>query len=81
MIGAAFNKVNQAKISDPIAGNGGVFVIKTENIRAVPNAALDADEMRQSVLQQQQNAIANPQVLLSIIRKSADIKDNRHRFF
>ena len=81
VIGAAFNKANQAKISDPIAGNGGVFVIKTENIRAVPNAALDADEMRQSVLQQQQNAIANPQVLLSIIRKSADIKDNRHRFF
>ena len=81
VIGAAFNKENQSKISDPIAGNGGVFVIKTENVRAVPNAAFDADEMRLSVLQQQQNAIANPQVLLSIIRKSANIKDNRYRFF
>ncbi len=81
VIGAAFNKENQTKASEPIPGNGGVFVIKTENVRAVPNAAFDPSEMRISVLQQQQNAIANPQVLLSIIRKSANIKDNRHKFF
>ena len=81
VIGAAFNKENQSKVSDPIAGNGGVFVIKTENVRAVPNSAFDVNDMRISMLQQQQNAIANPQVLLSIIRKSASIKDNRHKFF
>jgi len=81
VIGASFNKENQKKESAPIAGNGGVFVIKVENIRAVPNPNFDVNQMRIQLLQQQQGALTNPQMLLTILKKSSEIKDNRHKFF
>ncbi|HUR09864.1 MAG TPA: peptidylprolyl isomerase [Flavitalea sp.] len=81
VIGAAFNKANQTSLSTPIAGNGAVFVIKTENIRAVPNVNFDVNVARLQTLQQQQGALANPQMIMAILKKSSTIKDNRHRFF
>ena len=81
VIGASFNKEYQQKVSPPIEGNGGVFVLKVDNIRAVPNPNFDANQMRIQLLQQQQGALSNPQMLLGILKKSADIKDNRSKFF
>src|SRR5262249_19319942 len=52
VIGAAFNKANQAKPSAPIAGNIGVFVIQTENISAVSDGGMNAEMQRKAVMDQ-----------------------------
>jgi peptidyl-prolyl cis-trans isomerase D len=39
--GAAFNQSLKGKLSEPIAGNTGVFVIKGENISALPNTSIN----------------------------------------
>jgi peptidyl-prolyl cis-trans isomerase D len=78
LLGAAFNPAFQNKISAPIKGQAGVFVIKVENISAVPNPMFDAAQMKQSMeMQQQQQAMR----LIEAMKKSAKITDNRATFY
>jgi peptidyl-prolyl cis-trans isomerase D len=79
VLGASFNKDYQSKISGPIKGEIGVFVIKVNNISAVPNPNFDA-KAQQQAMQQQMGAMFGYRVM-EIMKKSADIKDNRIRFF
>jgi peptidyl-prolyl cis-trans isomerase D len=79
VLGASFNKEYQSKISGPIKGEIGVFVIKVNNISAVPNPNFDAKAQQQS-MQQQMGAMFGYRVM-EIMKKSADIKDNRIKFF
>jgi peptidyl-prolyl cis-trans isomerase D len=79
VLGASFNKDYQSKISGPIKGEIGVFVIKVNNISAVPNPNFDA-KMQQQAIQQQMGAMFGYRVM-EIMKKSADIKDNRIKFF
>lgn len=79
VLGASFNKDYQAKISGPIKGEIGVFVIKVNNISAVPNPNFDA-RTQQQAMQQQMGAMFGYRVM-DIMKKSADIKDNRIKFF
>jgi peptidyl-prolyl cis-trans isomerase D len=79
VVGAAFNKVNQSKISTPIRGELGVFVIKTNSIGSLPASGLDAGQ-QQKFMQQQQRSFAS-RILPEIIRSQADIKDERVKFF
>ena len=79
VLGASFNKEYQSKISGPIKGEIGVFVIKVNNISAVPNPNFDA-KAQQQAMQQQMGAMFGYRVM-EIMKKSADIKDNRIRFF
>ncbi|RYY31109.1 MAG: peptidylprolyl isomerase [Chitinophagaceae bacterium] len=79
VVGMAFNKAVLNKASQPIPGELGVFVIKTENVGSSPVPGFDAAQ-QQKMLQQQQRAFA-ARMIPEIIRKSADIKDERHKFF
>ncbi|OQP50454.1 hypothetical protein A4H97_01020 [Niastella yeongjuensis] len=79
VLGASFNKEYQTKVSAPIKGEIGVFVIKVNNISAVPNPNFDAKAQQQAI-QQQMGAMFGYRVM-EIMKKSADIKDNRIKFF
>ncbi|MFT3826101.1 MAG: peptidylprolyl isomerase [Chitinophagaceae bacterium] len=79
LIGAAFNKANQTKVSDPINGEMGVFYIKVDNIVAVPSGAFDAKQQQLAQQQQQQSMIGYR--TMEVIKKAADIKDNRVKFY
>jgi peptidyl-prolyl cis-trans isomerase D len=81
VIGASFNKNYQAKPSEPIAGNGGVFVIKVDNVSAITNAGPDVQQQQAQMLQNEQRAISNPQVISEILKKTVKITDNRYKFF
>ena len=78
--GAAFNKNYQTKVSPPIKGNTGVFLIKINNI--LTKAPLPAE-----VIEQQKIAQINRQIQASLgqsfesLKKIAEIKDNRSSFF
>lgn len=79
VVGAAFNKNNLSKPSQPIAGEMGVFIIQTDNISAISGANMDVKQQQGFMTQQQQNM--NQQAAIDIMRKSANIKDNRYKFF
>jgi peptidyl-prolyl cis-trans isomerase D len=79
VLGASFNKEYQTKISGPIKGEIGVFVIKIDNITAVPNPNFDA-KAQQQAMQQQMGAMIGYRAM-EIMKKAADIKDNRIKFF
>ena len=78
LIGAAFNKDNQSKVSTPIDGEIAVFYIKVENISAKANPNLDVKQMQQSMNQNQRMSGFR---IIEAIKKGADIVDNRIRFF
>jgi peptidyl-prolyl cis-trans isomerase D len=77
VVGAAFNKSLQGKVSEPFAGATGVFAIKVENTSARP-ATVDLATMRQNLLQNSRMVSYRG---LDALRKSADIKDNRAKFY
>jgi len=79
VLGASFNKEYQSKISAPIKGEIGVFVIKVENIFSTPNPNFDA-KAQQQAMQQQMGAMIGYRSI-EILKKNADIKDNRIKFF
>lgn len=79
VLGASFNKDYQTKISGPIKGEIGVFVIKVNNISAVPNPNFDVKTQQQAI-EQQMGAMFGYRII-EIMKKSADIKDNRIKFF
>jgi peptidyl-prolyl cis-trans isomerase D len=80
VIGSAFNKSLAGKpVSQPIPGNGGVFVIKVNNISAVSNP--NADLQQQRFMQEQQQRSRITYGLVDALRKLATIEDNRGKFF
>jgi peptidyl-prolyl cis-trans isomerase D len=80
VIGSAFNKQLVGKpASYPIPGNGGVFVIKVENISARPNFNADIEQIRRAQLQVQQNMIQRSAT--EELKNIATIKDYRSKFF
>jgi peptidyl-prolyl cis-trans isomerase D len=81
VIGAAFNKALIGKLSEPIAGNGGVFVLKVENQSAVPNVAGEIQQQQLEMADMQKRAFSDPRVLNDILKKTVKIKDERHKFF
>ena len=80
VIGASFDKQLTGKpVSSPIAGNGGVFVIKVENVSAMSNPNADLQQQRFIMEQQQKNRIGN--MLVDALRKMAKVEDDRGKFF
>ncbi|HVU57207.1 MAG TPA: peptidylprolyl isomerase [Puia sp.] len=80
VLGSVFNKQLVGKpASPPIAGNGGVFVIKVENVSATSNPNADAQQQRFMMEQQEKNIL--PRMLMYSLRKQAKIKDDRSKFF
>ena len=78
--GASFNKDFQTKVSPPIAGNTGVFVIKVNSISSKPAPPADVAKQQQSMKQNQlmQGAFGKS---FEALKKLADIKDKRSKFF
>jgi peptidyl-prolyl cis-trans isomerase D len=79
IVGAAFNKTLQAKVSEPIAGNSGVFVIKGGSIVALPNTNMNAEDLRKQ-LEMQQKQMGGYRSI-EALKKAADVKDNRFDFY
>ena len=77
VIGAAFNKNLLGKNSEPIAGATGVFAIKAENTGA-KTSNIDQLTLKQNMLQSTRMVSYRG---LDALKKAADIKDNRARFF
>jgi peptidyl-prolyl cis-trans isomerase D len=77
VIGAAFNKALQGKISEPIAGTSGVFAIRVENNSAKPGMA-DVVALKQNLVQAARMAAFRG---ADALRKSATIVDNRSKFY
>jgi len=79
VIGAAFNKNFQTKISEPINGNGGVFLVKVNNIgglqiETAENTAIQTTEQTRGILQKLS-------AWFESLKKTADIKDYRNKQF
>jgi len=78
LIGASFNKAYQAKLSEPIAGNNGVYVLKVNSIGSKP-----ADTPEESAKQASERTRALAQQINSgwfeSLKKSAVIKDDRSK--
>lgn len=77
--GAAFNKNLQNKVSEPIAGNTGVFVIRGERISALPNAANSIEDQRNRM--EMQLKTTGGYRSMEALKKAATIKDNRSDFY
>jgi peptidyl-prolyl cis-trans isomerase D len=77
VIGAAFNKENQSKVSAPIDGQTGVFVIKVNSQGALPNLGGDVEQQRKT-FEQQMRQYAGYATTESL-RKAATIKDTRRK--
>ncbi|HSV09197.1 MAG TPA: SurA N-terminal domain-containing protein [Hanamia sp.] len=78
--GAAFNKEYQTKVSPAFAGNTGVFVIKVNNVSSkVPvSPEIEKIQMNEELQKNIQAALGQS---FQALKKTADIKDNRSRFF
>lgn len=78
--GAAFNKTYQSKVSPPIAGNTGVFVIKVNGISTKP--ALSPEMLSQQKNNDQSRVMqAALGQSFNSLKKMAKIKDSRSKFF
>ncbi len=79
LLGAIFNKTFQSKPTPPIAGNSGVYVVKTNALKA------KADEAPEMIAQQKQAKLGAIRSQINNwyegLRKQATIKDNRSESF
>lgn len=75
--GFGFNKNNIGKISAPIIGGSGVFVVKPEAQFAQP-VTTSVDEMMQTLMSQQKGALLYGS--MEALRKTASVTDNRTKF-
>jgi len=71
LIGAAFNKAYQSKMSEPFAGNNGVYVVKV-NSTGTKNIDAAAGNRTMSLVQQLSGWYEG-------LKKAADIKDERSK--
>jgi peptidyl-prolyl cis-trans isomerase D len=75
VIGAAFNKSNQGKVSSLIEGSSGVYAVKVNNIGALSNLGIDPEGQRKALVQQLRQYAAYG--AFEALRKAANIKDTR----
>ncbi|MBC7720933.1 MAG: peptidylprolyl isomerase [Pedobacter sp.] len=75
--GAAFNKDLKGKVSEAIAGSGGVYAVRVESIGAKAGAS-DVNSIKQTLMQSQKMAAYRSG---DALKKSASIKDNRSKFY
>jgi len=78
--GYAFYAAAKGKVSAPLAGNGGVYSIRTENIYAKSNSAASIDQQRSTFIQNQRMAV-NRGVMEAALKKASKVKDSRSKIF
>jgi len=88
VLGAVFNPANKGKVVPaPLIGSTGVFVVRVDNQTTTPVEAANVEEQRkmletqsrQGLMSQIQQGQGNP--ITDVLRKAADIKDNRAKFY
>lgn len=79
VIGAAFAKANLNKISAPIKGTAGVYLVQTLGVTAVPNQNNDYNILRQNMEGMMRNAIGYG--ALEALKQASDVQDNRVKFY
>ncbi len=79
VVGAAFNPALKTKISDPIPGAGGVFLIGNTTTGAKPS--MDGDYSSRRMQMEGQIRQSTPAKAMEGLKKSAKIKDLRINFF
>lgn len=77
--GAAFNQALQGKVSEPIAGNAGVYIVKVERVRAIPNTTMDVEGLRKQMENQQKQMGGYRS--MEALKKAADVSDKRYDFY
>ena len=77
IVGAAFNKNLVNKVSEPFAGNSGVFVISVNSVGA-KQAQQDPTVFSDELLQRTRSLMFRSSVGL---RKAAKIEDNRYKVY
>jgi hypothetical protein len=77
VIAAAFSQ-KEGEISEPIIGNNGVYLVKTDRKPALP-AATNTPNIKRAMITQNRSIAAMR--LLESMKKDAEIKDNRFRFY
>ncbi|MBC7903655.1 MAG: peptidylprolyl isomerase, partial [Gemmatimonadaceae bacterium] len=77
--GYVFNPASKGKISAPLAGNAGVFVVQPENIYARANTGANVEQQQIGMIMSQKSSAA--QRGIDVLRKSAKVKDNRSKYF
>lgn len=75
VIGAAFNKANQGKVSAPVDGTTGVFAVKINSIGAVSDLGVDPEAQRKAMTTQLRQYAAYG--AFEALKKAATIKDTR----
>ncbi|MEO5682739.1 MAG: SurA N-terminal domain-containing protein [Chitinophagaceae bacterium] len=78
--GYAFNTSVKGKVSPPVAGNSGVYSIRTENIYAKSNEGASIDQQKASMIQNQKAATGRG-VIEAALKKASSIKDTRSKVF
>jgi peptidyl-prolyl cis-trans isomerase D len=78
IVGAAFNKNIAGKISEAIAGNTGVFVVRGESVAAKASLT-DINSVRQMTEQNLKSQAGYR--AMGALRLAADVKDNRFKFY
>jgi len=78
--GYAFSAAAKGKVSGPIAGTGGVYSIRTENVYAKSNTGAGIEQQRNQFVQAQRQA-AGRGALESALKKASKIKDTRSKIY
>ena len=73
--GAAFNATNKGKVTEAIAGQTGVFAVKVENIAARATVPSDPNSIKGMLNNNIKSA--GSRITNELLKKAADIKDNR----
>jgi peptidyl-prolyl cis-trans isomerase D len=79
VLGAVFYTNSKSTTSSPIAGNSGVFLIKTEQIYMRSSQGLDYISKRTQLEQTSKSSISYR--VAESLKKSAEIEDNRIKFY
>jgi len=80
VVGAAFNKSwGTAKVSAPIEGNAGVYVIKVDSYQPTGQPVQDLNNIRLAYEQSMKGMLG--QQLFEVLKKTSKIQDNRAKFF
>jgi len=80
VIGASFDKDFQTKVSSPIAGTNGVFVIKVDAVGTKPNDPANVLE-QENVFKEKNLQQDFSSGWFESLKKTADIKDTRSKFY
>ena len=79
IIGAAFNKAYQTKLSEPIAGNNGVYVIK---VNSIGNKTAETPEIvAAQIADKTRTMMQTTYSFFESLKKVATIKDSRSKIF